>query len=435
MLPSLTALSNSKRLHTLGVKGVNRDEYTSIGTPTKPGQLPWFPNVEDEDYKPDEESMDEEPFEYPHDDEREQLPQTPITYCMSGEAAIVALRADMHNFVGRYNKQVDELSNSPSVVQSATMIAEQISVLMPNPNRNRVTSSKEVQIRKVQSEWLDRLDLDDFMVGGSVTVSNVEDIDDEIEEMLQIVYDNKPIEYEQFENCWKHICDRWEGFQNEYNAKMERYMELVHEGRIYYIYWRIYFNIPSFGLTVEQMILKTVIKFRTDMYITEAAVDAIQQIVSNLLVTVDNMNPESKEFVLRLYLTLQSMEIDATARHLAYGEDDSDEIRNKNYLGDPLVSRLVYSFLEFILPKLTAMTEHVRSKVIQLRDVGDTVASILRGHALPVWDRARAKIMAYIRMRRAQIEAAERTYAPGGQGAEEAATSFARQATSTRRDG
>ena len=400
-----------------------------VGTPTNPGQLPWFPNVEDEedekdeDYKTDEEAMDEEPLEYQQDDEREQPHQAPITYCMSGEAAIVALRADMHNFVRKYNKQVDELSNSPSVVQSATMIVH---------NRSNVIDfGKEVEIIEHIRDWINPIQdqYEDWIEIEFEAPDGYKDAYDEIETMLRELYANT-FDYEEVEERWKLLCDVWEMVKSHWNARLERDKELVHEGRVYEIDWRKFQHIPEFRLTVEQMILKLMSNLKTEIYITEAAIDAIRQIVSNLLVTVDNMNPESMIFVHRLYLTLNSMGMSAMilvpANPGASVVEDSDEIRNKNYLGDPIVSRLVYSFLQFILPKVITTTDHHRTKVIQLRDVGDTVASFLRGYALPVWDRARAKIMAYIRMRRAQIEAAERTYAPGGQGAEEAAASFAR---------
>ena len=435
MLPSLAALSNSKKLHPLGIKRVNRDECPSIGTPTNPGQLPWFPNVEDEedeedeDYKPDEESMDEEPLEYQPDDERELPPQTPIIYCMSGEAAIVALRADMHNFVRRYNKQVDELSNSPSVVQSATTIVDTYT-----PNHYLKRPTKDVEITEQIQEWIwrfqDGLDDGSWIEIEFEAPDGDKDAYDEIETMLQELYANT-FDYKEIEERWKLLCDVWEMVKAYWNAFLEREKELVHEGRIYTVNFKAATQTVMFGATVEQMIHILVSDMKTDVYITKAAIDAIQQIISNLLVIIDNMNPESNNFVTRLYLTLRSMgitteKLDSAIMPYRHDEDDSDEIRNKNYLGDPLVHNLVFPFLEFILQNVVTLTDYGRSKVVQLRDVEGAVASILRGHALPVWDRARAKIMAYIRMHRAQIEAAERTYAPGGQGAEEATTSFAR---------
>lgn len=431
MLPDMSALCPSA---TNAHSTIHCENHKSISTPTNPGQLPWFPNIEDEeddgedkDYKP-EEMDDDEPLNYLEED-KEDKPKpsplnTPITYCMSGNDAIVALRADMHNFKYKYNEQIKELSKAPSMVGSAARIVH-----------NYPQASYPYILQKISTDWLQRLDESNNWIAVNFDIPGIdEDLKDDIDQLLQRIfvdYKFTPTQYESLKTNWKLLCDDWDSTKSHWNVILERNKELVQEGGINEARYDPVLLPPS-GATVEQMLKKIIPSLRpVDSFISYAAIKAINNVVSNLLAAVDNINPEPKNFVLWLSQTLESMMITArslndASLNLQYDESDSDEIRNKNYLDDTRVSKLVYIFLQSFMRKVMEMTSFARSQMIQLRDVEDVVASILRGYSPPAWDRARAKIMAYIRLQRAQIEAAARTYAPGGQGAEEAARSFSR---------
>lgn len=400
-----------------------------IGTPKNPGQFPWFPNTideksdeEDEDYKPDDEmedDMEEEPLEYFEEDETNPPPETPTTdhsdhsYCMNTQDAAVVLQADMRNFVKDYNKQVDELLSTPNIVDwyarpyMGDILAGIYSFQEPDPEF-----------------W-------PFMYNGETDPI-------EIQEIAQLLYQlyTLPPDYDKYKTVWKRMCEGWGASKSHWNAYLERHKSIIHEGRIFECWWDGYQHFPQASFSNAMKMLKTIVPNVGGSYIniTEAAVDTIQNIVSNLLVTVDNMNQEPKGFVLRLASTLNSMGISASGSHdmqlqqvvAAAGDEDSEEIRNNEYLDDIRVQQLVYLFVKSFAENVVEIMLHHNSRIIVLRDVEDAVSSILRGRPLPVWDRARAKIMAFIRMRSAQNDAAERAYAPGGKGAKEAARSFER---------
>ena len=391
------------------------------------GQLPWFPAIDDEDdpddedYTPDvESSTDEEPLEYSEQDEPD--PASPIAF--NGEDSIIALRKDMYTFTKRYNRRADDLCESPNLVESAIRIK---------------SLGLHFEIGVLLWTWIERFDEcgDGRWVDTDWMKWDIEDQAEReiVEPILQDLYTMNLCELKygyrrqeiicDFQSHWQMIWDAWQKFKDRWVAKLERAMELIHEGRIYVSYSDIHEEPSDPALNVEYMILKYIGRFMMDEYVTQAAIEALKDVVYRLLTSVKPIHQSPDEYVRQLVATLDSMGLQASKLTFFPEESNGEAIGNKKYLNDRRVYKLVFLFISFLLRQAMEIRWHADSKVIQLRDVEQAVACMLREHPSPVWDRTRAKIMAYVRMQRVFFEASERRYAPGGEGAQQAAISFA----------